>query len=171
MSTPHRPLVLHTEASLGFGGQEIRILTETRWLLDHGWDALIACQPASRLLGEARAAGLPAVAVTMRFALDPRALVALRRLMREQGVALVHTHSSVDSWIGGLAARSLGRPVVRSRHVSIPILRHRALVYRLADRIITTGEAIARIVAAAGLVRTSFAQAAPPAATEEPLPS
>ncbi len=87
----------------------------------------------------------------MRFALDPGALVALRRLMRERGVALVHTHSSVDSWIGGLAARSLGRPVVRSRHVSIPILRRRALVYRLADRIITTGEGIARIVAAAGV--------------------
>jgi glycosyltransferase involved in cell wall biosynthesis len=143
--------ILHTEASLGLGGQEIRILTETRWLLDHGWGALIACQPESRLLAEARAAGLPAVALRMRAALDPRALLALRRLMRERGVALIHTHSSVDSWLGALAARSLGRPVVRSRHVSIPILRRRALVYRLADRILTTGEAIARIVAAAGV--------------------
>ena len=41
------PTILHTEASRGFGGQELRILAETRWLLDHGWDALVACQPAS----------------------------------------------------------------------------------------------------------------------------
>jgi glycosyltransferase involved in cell wall biosynthesis len=87
----------------------------------------------------------------MRAAFDLRALLALRRLIRTRQIALVHTHSSVDSWLATLAARSLRRPVVRSRHVSIPILRRRALVYRLADRIITTGDAIARIVAAAGV--------------------
>ena len=35
-------VVLHTEASRGFGGQEIRILAESRWLATHGWRALIA---------------------------------------------------------------------------------------------------------------------------------
>jgi glycosyltransferase involved in cell wall biosynthesis len=136
---------------VGLGGQEIRILTESRWLLDHGWGALIACQPGSRLLGEAQAAGLPVMALRMRGAFDPCALLALRRLIRARQIALVHTHSSVDSWLVTLAARSLRCPVVRSRHVSIPILRHRALVYRLADRVLTTGDAIARIVAAAGV--------------------
>ncbi len=143
--------MLHTEASLGLGGQELRILTEIRWLLAHGWDALIACQPDSRLLAEARAAGLPAVALPLRGALDPRAFLALRRLIAARGVDLVHTHSSVDSWLGALAARSRGVPVVRSRHVTIPILRRRALVYRLADRVLTSGEAIKAMVEAAGV--------------------
>src|SRR5437868_5529359 len=49
------PTILHTEASLGFGGQELRIVAESRWLRDHGWGALIACQPGSRLFAEARA--------------------------------------------------------------------------------------------------------------------
>lgn len=146
-----RRLVLHTEASRGFGGQEIRILTEARWLLEHDWEALIAAQPGSPLLAEARAAGLPAVALPMRSTLDLPAFGALRRLMRERAVALVHTHSSVDSWLAGLAARSLGRPLVRSRHVSIPVLRRRALVYHLADRVLTTGEAIAAVVRQAGV--------------------
>ncbi len=145
------PTVLHTEASRGLGGQEIRILAETRWLLDHGWGALIACQPESPLLAEARVAGVPAVPVSMRSALDLRALAALRRLMRAGAVSLVHTHSSVDSWLGALAAKSLGVPVVRSRHVSIPIRRSRALVYRLADRVITSGEAVRAIVLGAGI--------------------
>jgi len=145
------PTVLHTEASRGLGGQEIRTLAEIGWLLAHGWGALVACQPESPLLAEARAAGVPAVPVPMRSALDLRALAALRRLMRAGAVSLVHTHSSVDSWLGALAARSLGLPVVRSRHVSIPIRRSRALVYRLADRVITSGEAVRAIVVGAGI--------------------
>jgi len=146
-----RRLVLHTEASVGFGGQELRILTESRWLLDHGWAALVAGQPGSRLLDEGRRLGVPTVPVRMRRALDPRALLALSRVIAERGVALVHTHSSVDSWLGGVAARARGRPVVRSRHVTIPIPRRRGLVYRLAHRIIGSGEAAARVVAAAGV--------------------
>src|SRR5262245_66198457 len=87
----------------------------------------------------------------MRRALDISAVLALRRLIAEREVALVHTHSSIDSWLGGLAARSLRRPVVRSRHVTIAIPRRRGLVYRLAQRVITSGEAAARVVAAAGV--------------------
>src|SRR5881397_1301579 len=125
------PTILHTEASLGLGGQELRIVAESRWLRDHGWGALIACQPESRLFAEARTAGVDAVAVPMRNAVDLGALLA---------VHLVHTHSSTDSWSGALAAKSLGLPVVRSRHVSIAI--RSALVYRLADRIVTSCEAV-----------------------------
>src|SRR5206468_1013838 len=33
--------VLHTESSSGHGGQEIRTLAEVRWLLGHGWGALV----------------------------------------------------------------------------------------------------------------------------------
>src|SRR5882724_1150494 len=131
-------VVLHTEASRGFGGQEIRILAESRWLATHGWRALIAAQPGTRLLAEAERAGVPAVA-------------ALRRVIRANDVAVVHTHSSVDAWVAGLAARSLGVPLVRSRHVTIPIPPRRALVYRLADRVITSGEAVAAIVRGAGV--------------------
>lgn len=134
--------VLHTEASTGFGGQELRILDEADWLRRHGWEVLVAGQPGSRLLAEAQARALPAVAVRMRSPVDLPAVVALRRVMRRARVALVHTHSSVDSWVATLAAKSLGLPVVRSRHVSIPVRRRRALVYRLADRILASGETI-----------------------------
>ena len=73
-------IVLHTESSLGRGGQEIRTLAETRWLIDHGWNALIACQPDSLLLREARAASVPVESIRMRSATDVGALFRLRRL-------------------------------------------------------------------------------------------
>ena len=88
-------------------------------------------------------------------------MLALRAVSRAQGVDVVHTHSSVDSWVAGLAARSLGLAVVRSRHVSIPIPRRRAHVYRLAHRIITSGDAVARIVEGAGVPRTRIAAIGP----------
>src|SRR5262245_39245437 len=141
--------VLHTESSGGHGGQEIRTLAEARWLLRHGWGALIACQPGSPLFAEARATSIPVEPVRMRGATDLGAALRLRRLIRDRGVRVVHTHSSVDSWLAGVAAKSLGRPVVRTRHVSIPI--RRALVYRLADRIITSGESVRSIVIGAGI--------------------
>jgi len=153
--------VLHTEASTGFGGQEIRIIAEAQWLRCHGWEALIVAQPGSRLADEARAASLPVAVVPMRSAFDPRALLALRRLIRERHVDLVHTHSSVDSWLGGLAGRSLRVPVVRSRHVSIAIPRRRALVYRLAHRVITSGQAVADVVARAGIPRERIVPVTP----------
>jgi glycosyltransferase involved in cell wall biosynthesis len=143
--------VVHTEASRGFGGQEIRILAETRWLLEHGWGALIVAQPGSRLLAAASEARLPVAPVAMRHALDVRAIVALRRLFTTRGAELVHTHSSIDSWVAGTAARTAGLAVVRGRHVSIPIPRRRALVYRLAHRVIASGERVQTVLRHAGV--------------------
>ena len=144
-------VILHTESSVGFGGQEIRIIAESRWLIAHGWRATILGQPGSRLVTEAARANVPVLAVRMRGAWDVLAILPLRRHLRAHDVAVVHTHSSVDAWVCGLAARSLRLPIVRSRHVSIPIPGSRAFVYRLADRIITSGEAVATIVRGAGV--------------------
>jgi glycosyltransferase involved in cell wall biosynthesis len=144
--------VLHTEASPGLGGQEVRTLNEARWTAERGWHVLLACQPDGRLAGRAREAGVETRPVRMRGPLDPRGLAALVRLVRREHVSLVHTHSSIDAWLGGMAARLCRVPVVRTRHVSIAIRRGPNPVYRwLADRVITSGEAIRRVVLAAGV--------------------
>jgi len=143
--------VLHTESSPGLGGQEIRTLREARWTAERGWRVLLACQAGGRLLERAREAGLETMAIAMKAPWDARALAQLVRLVRREHVSLVHTHSSVDAWLGGMAARSARVPVVRTRHVSIPIRRGWNPVYTwLADRVITSGEAIRRLVMAAG---------------------
>ena len=144
--------VLHTEASPGLGGQEVRTLNEARWTAERGWRVLLACQPDGRLAERAREAGVETRPVRMRGPLDPRGLAALVRLVRREHVSLVHTHSSIDAWLGGMAARLCRVPVVRTRHVSIAIRRGPNPVYRwLADRVITSGEAIRRVVLAAGV--------------------
>lgn len=144
--------VLHTEASPGLGGQEVRTLNEARWTAERGWRVLLACQPDGRLLERARAAGVETAPIRMRGPLDLRALAGLVRLIRRERVSLVHTHSSIDAWLGGMAARLCRIPVVRTRHVSIVIRRGLNPVYRwLADRVITSGDAIRRMVLDVGL--------------------
>lgn len=142
--------VLHTEASSGWGGQEIRTLAEAGWTAERGWRVVLVCQRGSRMAGQARAARLPCHELPMRAAWDLSAVARLTALIRRERVSLVHTHSSVDGWVGGLAARLARVPVVRTRHVSIPIRRGTA--YRLlADRVVTSGEAIRAMVLAAGV--------------------
>ncbi len=144
--------VLHTESSAGLGGQEVRTLSEARWTAERGWRVLLAGQPDGRFVERARAAGLEVVGVRMRGAWDLGAVRTLQRLILREGVSIVHTHSSVDAWVGGLAARAAAVPVVRTRHVSIRIRRRWNPVYRwLADRVITSGEAIRDMVVEAGV--------------------
>ena len=144
--------ILHTEASPGWGGQEIRILTEAAAFAKRGFRVILACQPHVPLAREAERRGLVVRTITMRSAMDGLACWQLRRLMRAEGVDLVHTHSSIDAWLAGFAARSLGLPVVRSRHVSIPVKRRRNFVYNaLCDRIISSGEAIRQVLIEGGV--------------------
>jgi glycosyltransferase involved in cell wall biosynthesis len=143
--------VLHTESSPGLGGQEIRTLAEASWTAERGWRVILACQPDGRLFERARQMGLCTVPVPMKAAWDVRAVARLVRLIGRERVDVVHTHSSVDAWLGGMAARARGVPVVRTRHVSIAIRRGFNPVYTwLADRVITSGEAIRRLVVMAG---------------------
>ncbi|MFQ5896740.1 MAG: glycosyltransferase [Candidatus Methylomirabilia bacterium] len=144
--------VLHTESSPGWGGQEVRILAEARWLGEHGFRVLVAGQPGSAIVSRAEEAKVTAIQVPMRGAWDLSAVGKLTSAIRREGVALIHTHSSVDAWLGGLAGRLMGLPVVRSRHVSIPLRHGWNPVYSLlADRVVTSGEAIRQRVLEAGV--------------------
>lgn len=144
---PERLVILHTESSAGWGGQEIRVLTEAGDLRDRGHQVAILCRPESALALRARGSGLPVVPDRMPFALDPRTVIRMAAHFRRWRARVVVTHSSIDSWCAGLAARLTGVPVVRMRHLSVPLRRNplsRLVYVGLCDRIVTTGEAIRR---------------------------
>lgn len=106
---------------------------------------VIACQPDSQILQEAEAERLPTVPMRIRKGVDLAGIAHCIRAIRAHSIDLVHTHSSPDAWTCGMAARLAGVRVVRSRHLSTPVKRgwSSRLVYgRLADRVITSGQAI-----------------------------
>ncbi len=55
--------ILHTESSCGWGGQEIRILTESQGMIQRGHHVVIVCCPTSTLYREAHHYGVPVVAL------------------------------------------------------------------------------------------------------------
>jgi glycosyltransferase involved in cell wall biosynthesis len=70
--------------------------------------------------------------------------------MRKHHIDLVNTHSSLDSWIGGIAARIGKRRLIRTRHLSTPIkpgLNSRILYKSLADFVVTTCASIVPMIA------------------------
>ncbi|MFH1075464.1 MAG: glycosyltransferase family 4 protein [Pseudomonadota bacterium] len=137
--------ILHTEWSKGWGGQEIRIIAEASAFRKKGYNMMLACQPCSTILNKAKESGIPTILLKMRSGVDLFAAYGAWLICRKHNIHLVHTHSSVDAWCFGMAARLAGIPVVRSRHLSAPIsesLFSYCLYMKLADRVITSGRAI-----------------------------
>ncbi len=136
--------ILHTEASCGWGGQEIRILEEARGLIGRGHDVSLACPPEARIFSEAGRYGVPAVALPIgRKSL--RGLLELRSHIVRSRPDVINAHSSTDAWLVALARLFLSAPppLVRTRHISAPIPRNAAsrwLYTRATTYIVTTGE-------------------------------
>ena len=135
--------IVHTESSVGWGGQEVRILTESQGMMARGHDVRIVCNPESMILKRAADYGVPAEGLPIRkkkFA----SLSAARHWLSNNQADIINTHSSTDSWLFTLAARSMrNRPkIVRTRHLGAPVPNNPAsnwLYGKGADRLVTCG--------------------------------
>ena len=58
--------ILHTEASLGWGGQEIRILTEVRQFAQRGYKVRLICDGDSDIFSAAPRFGLETTAISLK---------------------------------------------------------------------------------------------------------
>jgi glycosyltransferase involved in cell wall biosynthesis len=137
--------LLHTESSLGWGGQEKRILRELLGLTRASFRPLLACQPGSRIGQNAEARGLPVEYLKIRANIDPLAVFQFIRMYHRYSVDIVHTHSSADSWMAGTAAKISPRhpSVVRTRHLSASF-NNRLIYSFMADRVVTVGSSTRR---------------------------
>ena len=140
--------ILHTESSIGWGGQELRILTEAQGMLARGHEVMLLSAPSADIYPAAKARNIPVVALPIEKK-RPRALLAMRRwLAAHRGrFDVINTHSSTDSWLVALARATLRDlpPVVRTRHVSTRVNNNRGtrwLYQRACAHIVTAGEAL-----------------------------
>jgi glycosyltransferase involved in cell wall biosynthesis len=140
--------IVHTEASCGWGGQEIRILEESLGMLERGHEVTLLCPPEARIHQEAIKRGLRVEALPIARK-NLRGLLALRRWLMHHPVDVLNTHSSTDTWLAALACQTLRHPpaLVRTRHISAPVPRNlstRWLYGKASRHIVTTGEALRR---------------------------
>jgi glycosyltransferase involved in cell wall biosynthesis len=138
-------IILHTEASRGWGGQELRIISEIRAMRARGHQVFLAAAPESELVK--RLAGTPDAPITFPFAgkFDRTTIKGLRAFMAKEGVQVINSHSSIDGWNDAIACRTMPQVrFVRTRHLSIPVHRNwpTRWVYSRPHALVTTGEAL-----------------------------
>ncbi len=147
-----QPFLVHTESSMAWGGQEIRIHTELKRLKTFGWRVELWAPKRSDVYLKSKAVQIPVECVAFRRSWDPGSIRLVRKLVREKRPDIIVTHSSIDSWVVGLATRGMSDRlnIVRMRHLSTPVKN--ILPYRwFADAVGTTSEDIRRILISRGL--------------------
>ena len=140
------PVLIHTEASLGWGGQEIRTLTECKWFRDQGFRCILMASDESEISKAFKAEGLEVIPVEFKKSTQAGDFFRCYKLFRQMKPDLVGAHSNIDTRVALAAAAAAGvKRRVRYRHVSIPVKvspwNH--LIYRkFATAIVTTADSI-----------------------------
>lgn len=138
--------IVHTEASAGWGGQEIRILAEAQGMVERGHQVTLLTPAHTRIHAEALNRDLPVVDLPLGRK-NLKGVLALRRWLRQNPVDVINSHSSTDSWLSALARSQAGPALVRTRHISAPVPNNwasRWLYRRASAHVVTTGEALRR---------------------------
>lgn len=143
-----RRRVLHLITRLPIGGAERMLLGVLRNLDATRFDSIVCCiQDRGELADEVESLGIPvhALGLMERGGFDRWVVPALRRLIREQKVELVHSHLYHANLYGRLAAWREGIPIIASVHNTYTRRKwHRHLINRLLARVtfrITAGSA------------------------------
>ncbi len=131
--------ILHTEWSDGLGGQEKRVLAELEGMANRGHYAALVCREHAKM---AQKLSIDVFTLPMRRLYDVTSIINLAGILKKKRFDIVNTHSGVDSWIGGIAAKIAGVPaLIRTRHLNIPLKRNMLnFIHYLPDMYITCGE-------------------------------
>lgn len=133
--------ILHLEASPGWGGQEMRILLEAEGMRERGHTVILGVMRGGKLIEEARRKNFIVYELNFKKSGWIITCLYLLKIFWKHQIDLVNTHSSLDSWIGGIVARLARKSVVRTRHLSTPVkpgLNSRLVYGKLADFVVTT---------------------------------
>ena len=137
---------MHSEASLGWGGQERRILAElTGFKSRNAWVAALA-PPESTLYSKSTEAAIQVDPLNVHRLRLPFELIRQIQWLKRNRIQILNTHSSRDGWLMGFAGRKARTPlIIRSRHIEVEypnawVSRHAFKTF--ADLVITTSDRI-----------------------------
>ena len=145
-ASPRDLHVVHTESSCGWGGQEIRVLSEAQRMIARGHRVTLVAPPEARIAQAAADYAVPLVGLPIARK-NFQGFSALRNWLRQNNADVINTHSSTDSWLTALACATLrvAPPIVRTRHVSSPVGTNRStrwLYTKACCHLVVTGEAL-----------------------------
>lgn len=91
------------------------------------------------LVGEARRRGIETFVMHKHPGFDFRLIFTLRRLLRREGIDVLHSHNFSPLIYGSLAARLCGIGTVNTRHGRAALRTH-GLIWALTDRVVAVSE-------------------------------
>ena len=141
--------ILHTESMGVSGGQTRRVIDELKIIKEAGHEAYLACRPETWLENEALKEGIETITMPLRHTVDPKSLKMLVKTILNKKIDIVHSHNSKDSYSAAIACKLTGRKFVRSKHSDFT--KKPGPIYRLSDRIVTTGEKIRKELTDTGI--------------------
>ncbi len=151
--------VLHIDTERGWRGGERQTLWLARELARRGHGSIVAAREGEPLAARAAAEGVQVVACNPASEIDPRAALAMRRVIRAQRVDVVHAHTAHAVAVAALATAGTGVPFVVSRRVDFPLRRNvgTRLKYGRAAAFIAISQAVARVLESSGVDRGRIA--------------
>jgi glycosyltransferase involved in cell wall biosynthesis len=118
-----KPLrILHTEAATTFGGQEHRTFKEMMAMRERGHHLELVCQPGATLMQRLQSQGFQVHAIPMAGLKNSVVATArIARILRDEEIDVLNTHSRVDTMAAAAAGRFARTPlIVRTRHLAVP---------------------------------------------------
>ncbi len=124
---------MHTESHRQWGGQEMRVFNESRWMIRNGHQIVIIAPKESRIFEHAKNEGWETHDIPFNKFGMLKDFFRLRSLLRKIRPDVLNTHGNTDAKVALTAARGLGIPcIIRSRHSTPPVRNswYNRLLYR-----------------------------------------
>lgn len=134
--------IVHTESHCQWGGQEMRVFNESRWMSQRGHHIILIAPKHSVIYEKASREGWEVHEVSFNELGMLKDFFRVRRLLKKIQPDVLNTHGNVDSKVVLMASAGLGIPcIIKSRH-STPRIRNswynRILYRKLSHYVFTT---------------------------------
>ena len=106
--------IVHSEASLGWGGQEHRVMAELTGFQRRGSKVWLIAPAESEIFRRAeieKISTIPLRTGKLHFSFE---VIRLARWLRQNQIQILNTHSSRDGWLLGIAGRLARVPLDHS---------------------------------------------------------
>lgn len=139
--------IVHTESHCQWGGQEMRVFNESRWMSQRGHHIILIAPKHSVIYEKASHEKWEVYHACFNEFGMLKDFFRMRRLLKKIQPDVLNTHGNIDSKVVLAAAAGLGIPcVIRSRHSTPPIrnLWYNRILYRKLSHYVFTSAAFVK---------------------------
>jgi len=112
--------ILEIEYSKGWGGQEKRTIRLVN-NLDEKYKVFFVAQPDSEIVNHKDEINAKIIPLKMKQIYNPLTIAKLVKIVKENNIDIISTHSGKDGWLGAIVGKLTNTPVIRTRHLLTPI--------------------------------------------------